>query len=260
MPVSSRKLDFESEDCPIGAAVSGMLLRGDTSSPSSEDGLRVGIAVGITVSDRVLAEKRWVTQSPPVRTSLPGDPSADRPCRRSQWRWSRPSLRSLALRPIRKLVDEALLELSAAFSKLYAREGRPSIPPEQLLRALLLQAFYTVRSERTLMEQLEYNLLFRWFVGLSMDDVVWDATAFCKNRDRLLDGDIARKFHDQRPEPAAGPRPALERTLLGRRYVDRGLGQHEELFSPRMIMPHRHREVEQAVADATPSATFMARN
>jgi transposase len=77
------------------------------------------------------------------------------------------------LRPIRKLVDEALLELSAAFSKLYAREGRPSIPPERLLRALLLQAFYTVRSERMLMEQLEYNLLFRWFVGLSMDDVVW---------------------------------------------------------------------------------------
>jgi hypothetical protein len=192
--VSSRKLDFESDDCPIGAAVSGMPLRGETSSPSSEDGLRVGIAVGITVSDRVLAEKRWVTQSPPVRTSLPGDPSTDRPCRRSQWRWSWPSLRSLALRPIRKLVDEALLELSAAFSKLYAREGRPSIPAEQLLRALLLQAFHTVRSERMLMEQLEYNLLFRWFVGLSMDDVVWDATVFCKNRDRLLDGDIARKF------------------------------------------------------------------
>ena len=98
------------------------------------------------------------------------------------------------LRPIRKLVDEGLLELSPAFSKLYAREGRPSIPPERLLRALLLQALYTVRSERLLMEQLEYNLLFRWFVGLSMDDVVWDATVFCKNRDRLLDGDIARKF------------------------------------------------------------------
>ena len=98
------------------------------------------------------------------------------------------------MRPIRKLVDEGLLELSPAFSKLYAREGRPSIPPERLLRALLLQALYTVRSERLLMEQLEYNLLFRWFVGLSMDDVVWDATVFCKNRDRLLDGDIARKF------------------------------------------------------------------
>lgn len=98
------------------------------------------------------------------------------------------------LRVIRQLVDSALAELSRAFAKLYARDGRPSIPPERLLRALLLQAFYTVRSERQLMEQLDYNLLFRWFVGLSADDPVWDATVFCKNRDRLLDGDIARKF------------------------------------------------------------------
>lgn len=98
------------------------------------------------------------------------------------------------LRAIRELVDTALPELSRAFDRLYAREGRPSIPPERLLRALLLQAFYTVRSERQLMEQLDYNLLFRWFVGLSADDPVWDATVFCKNRDRLLDGDIAAKF------------------------------------------------------------------
>jgi transposase len=98
------------------------------------------------------------------------------------------------LRAIRELVDAALSELSRAFDRLYAREGRPSIPPERLLRALLLQAFYTVRSERQLMEQLDYNLLFRWFVGLSADDPVWDATVFCKNRDRLLDGDIAAKF------------------------------------------------------------------
>src|SRR3974390_478610 len=98
------------------------------------------------------------------------------------------------LRAIRELVDAALSELSRAFSKLYARDGRPSIPPERLLRALLLQAFYTIRSERQLMEQLDYNLLFRWFVGLSTDDPVWDATVFCKNRDRLLDGDIARRF------------------------------------------------------------------
>jgi transposase len=98
------------------------------------------------------------------------------------------------MRPIREIVDEALRKLSSAFSRLYAREGRPSIPPERLLRALLLQAFYTVRSERQLMEQLNYNLLFRWFVGLSPDDPVWDATVFCKNRDRLLDGDIACKF------------------------------------------------------------------
>jgi transposase len=98
------------------------------------------------------------------------------------------------LRAIRALIDEALTGLSRDFNKLYARDGRPSIPPERLLRALLLQAFYTVRSERQLMEQLDYNLLFRWFVGLSADDPVWDPTVFCKNRDRLLDGDIAAKF------------------------------------------------------------------
>lgn len=98
------------------------------------------------------------------------------------------------LRAIRTLVDAVLLEMSRSFAKLYSRDGRPSIAPERLLRALLLQAFYTVRSERQLMEQLEYNLLFRWFVGLSTDDAVWDATVFCKNRDRLLKGDIACKF------------------------------------------------------------------
>lgn len=98
------------------------------------------------------------------------------------------------LRAIRELVDTALKDLSRSFDRLYARKGRPSIPPERLLRALLLQAFYTVRSERQLMEQLDYNLLFRWFVGLSADDSVRDVTVFCKNRDRLLDGDIAAKF------------------------------------------------------------------
>jgi transposase len=92
------------------------------------------------------------------------------------------------------MVDGALKELSPQFERMYSDVGRPSIPPEQLLRALLLQMFYTVRSERQLMEQLDYNLLFRWFVGLSMDDQVWDATVFCKNRDRLLEGDIARLF------------------------------------------------------------------
>jgi len=98
------------------------------------------------------------------------------------------------LRPIRALVDEALEVLSPAFERLYSRVGRPSIPPEKLLRALLLQAFYSVRSERQLMEQLDYNLLFRWFVGLPMDADVWDATVFSKNRDRLLEGNIAARF------------------------------------------------------------------
>ena len=98
------------------------------------------------------------------------------------------------LRAIRAIVDEALEVLSPAFEGIYATTGRPSIPPEKLLRALLLQAFYSVRSERQLMEQLDYNLLFRWFVGLSMDAPVWDVTVFTKNRERLLAGDIARKF------------------------------------------------------------------
>ena len=101
------------------------------------------------------------------------------------------------LRAIRALVDAVLAELSPSFEALYARVGRPSVPPERLLRALLLQAFYTVRSERLLMEQLDYNLLFRWFVGLSADDPIWDATVFTKNRQRLLEGDIARAFFDR---------------------------------------------------------------
>src|SRR6478752_6491308 len=98
------------------------------------------------------------------------------------------------LRTIRRLVDGALEALSGDFAKLYAKLGRPSIPPEKLLRALLLQAFYTIRSERQLMEQMDYNLLFRWFVGLSMDAPIWDVTVFTKNRERLLAGDIAAKF------------------------------------------------------------------
>jgi transposase len=98
------------------------------------------------------------------------------------------------LRPIRFMVDDALKHLSPVFGRLYSAYGRPSIPPEKRLRALLLQVLYTVRSERMLMEQLEYNLLFRWFVGLHMDETVWVPTVFSKNRDRLLEGDIAEKF------------------------------------------------------------------
>jgi transposase len=90
------------------------------------------------------------------------------------------------LRPVRAMANEALRELKPCFSKLYAKTGRPSIAPEKLLRALLLQVLYSVRSERMLMEQLNYNLLFRWFVGLKLDDAIWDATVFGKNRQRLL--------------------------------------------------------------------------
>ena len=100
------------------------------------------------------------------------------------------------LRAIRRITDRALERLSPRFGTLYVNFGRPSIPPERLLRALLLQALYTIRSERQLMEQLDYNLLFRWFVGLGMDDAVWAPTTFTKNRDRLLDGDIAAAFFD----------------------------------------------------------------
>ena len=98
------------------------------------------------------------------------------------------------LRAIRQMTDRALARLSQKFTRMYSTIGRPSIPPEQLLRALLLQVLYTVRSERMLMEQLEYNLLFRWFVGLNMDDRVWDPTVFSKNRDRLLAANVAALF------------------------------------------------------------------
>src|SRR5579863_4323731 len=98
------------------------------------------------------------------------------------------------LRTVRTLVNEALAVLMGDFSALYSPIGRPSIPPEKLLRAMLLQAFYSIRSERQLMERLEFDLLFRWFVGLGIDDAVWDHSVFSKNRDRLLEGEIAAKF------------------------------------------------------------------
>src|ERR1700678_3049143 len=101
------------------------------------------------------------------------------------------------LRAIRLITDTILMQLSQVFSRMYAKLGRRSIPPEKLLRALLLQVLYTVRSERMLMEQLEYNMLFRWFVGLNMDEPVWDVTVFTKNRKRLLKADIAKKFFEQ---------------------------------------------------------------
>jgi transposase len=101
------------------------------------------------------------------------------------------------LRAIRTLVDRVLARLNTRFERMYAGTGRPSIAPEKLLRALLLQILYTVRSERMLMEQLSYNLLFRWFVGLNMDEEVWVPTVFSKNRDRLLEGDVAEAFFDE---------------------------------------------------------------
>ncbi len=122
-------------------------------------------------------------------------------------------------------------DLSAEFEKLYARFGRPSIAPEKLLRALLLQAFYSVRSERQLMEQLGYNLLFRWFVGLSMDAAVWDVTVFTKNRERLIEGNIAAKLMTAVLNQAR-VKAVVGRPFLGRRHADRGVGQHKS-FRPK---------------------------
>jgi transposase len=100
------------------------------------------------------------------------------------------------LRAIRRMTDEVLRALSPRFTKMYSDIGRPSIPPEQLLRALLLQGLYTIRSERLLMEEIDYSVLFRWFIGLSMDDPIWSPTTFSKNRDRLLQADVASAFFD----------------------------------------------------------------
>ncbi len=110
------------------------------------------------------------------------------------------------LRPLRKMVDEILRGMNRDFEEMYSNTGRPSIPPEQLLRALLIQALYSVRSERMLMEQLDYNMLFRWFVGLTLDDEIWDVTVFTKNRDRLLEANMAKRFLDAVVEQARGKR------------------------------------------------------
>lgn len=106
------------------------------------------------------------------------------------------------LRAIRSMTDEALAGLSRKFDQIYEPNGRRSIPPEYLLRALVIQILYSVRSERLLMEQIEYNLLFRWFVGLPQDEAVWDVTVFTKNRDRLLKGEVAEAFFCQITEQA----------------------------------------------------------
>jgi transposase len=124
------------------------------------------------------------------------------------------------VRLIRPLANAALDRRSAEFERMYSAVGRPSIPPEQLLRALLPQALFTVRSERQLMEQLTYNMMLRWFVGLSKGAPLWDVTVFTKNRDRLLAGDTAR---------SARAAAAVGKAFLGRRHADRSLGLDEEL-------------------------------
>src|SRR5690606_24807615 len=133
------------------------------------------------------------------------------------------------LRPIRTMVDAALKGLSRRFDAMYSQVGRPSIPPEKLLRALLLQVFYSVRSERLLMEQLDYNLLFRWFVGMSVDEPVWDHSTFTKNRERLIEAKVARKLlrraacRERRPGPLSNGHVTGEGTPMGGRPAGKGM-------------------------------------
>ena len=131
------------------------------------------------------------------------------------------------LRPIRRVVDTVLKRLSPRFEGMYAHGGRASIAPEKLLRALLLQCLYSVRSERLLMEQLDCNLLFRWFVGLNLDDPVWDFTVFSKNRERLLQAEVARAFFRGDWGIGTGARAAVERTLYRGWDPDRNWGGTE---------------------------------
>ncbi len=127
-------------------------------------------------------------------------------------------------------MDAALEQLSRRFDGIYAKGvGRPSVPPEQLLRALLLQVLYTIRSERQLIEQIDYNLLYRWFVGLELDDEVFSATVFTKNRERLLKGEIAQHFFEAVPGAGGVGGVGVIGALHGGRDADRGVGEPEEL-------------------------------
>ena len=130
------------------------------------------------------------------------------------------------LRVVRTMVDEVLAALSPQFDRMYASEGRPSIAPEKLLRAQLLQMLYSIRSERLLMEEIDYSMLFRWFVGLNLDEEVWDPTVFTKNRDRLLEAEVAKRAGGG---TGAGERPDLGRTLHGGWQAAGSLGRGEEL-------------------------------
>ena len=133
------------------------------------------------------------------------------------------------LREVRKVTDTVLRSLNAEFDALYAESGRPSIAPEYILRALLLQVFFSVRSERLLVEQIDYNLLFRWFVGLGMDDAVWNHAVFSKNRDRLLNSEVAQRFFAEVNRQAK--KFMSDEHFIGGRHADSGVGLAEELPS-----------------------------
>ena len=158
------------------------------------------------------------------------------------------------LRAIRGLVNEALVALEHEFSALYAPIGRPSIPPEKLLRAMLLQAFYSIRSERQLMERLEYDLLFRWFVGIGVDAAVWDHSVFSKNRDRLLEGDIATRFL-----AAVLDQPRVKKLLSTEHFTVDGT-LIEAWASLKSFKPRDGSDEPPAVAAAMPKPTSMARS
>ena len=158
------------------------------------------------------------------------------------------------LRAIRGLVNEALVALVDEFSALYAPIGRPSIPPEKLLRAMLLQAFYSIRSERQLMERLEYDLLFRWFVGIGVDAAVWDHSVFSKNRDRLLEGDIATRFL-----AAVLDQPRVKKLLSTEHFTVDGT-LIEAWASLKSFKPRDGSDDPSAVAAAMPKPTSMARS
>jgi transposase len=132
------------------------------------------------------------------------------------------------VRAIRRMTDQALKEISEEFDELYSATGRPSIPPEKLLRALLIQMLYSVRSERLRMEEIERSLLCRWFVGLDQDEPVRVATVISKNRERLLEGDIATKFFRERDRASARPGIDVGRALQRGQHVDRGVGGREK--------------------------------
>jgi transposase len=151
------------------------------------------------------------------------------------------------LRAIRALVDEVLRDMSREFDGLYARVGRPSIPPERLLRAQLLQIFYSIRSERLLMEQLDYNLLFRWFVGMDMDEPIWAPTVFSKNRDRLLNQDIARSFFRRVVERAKDL--MSDGAFHGRWHADRRVGEPEEFSAEGRRHRRGRRRLSRAAAE-----------
>jgi len=161
------------------------------------------------------------------------------------------------LRAIRALTDAALEAMSGDFTTLYSGMGRPSIAPEQLLRAMLLQAFYSIRSERQLMERLEYDLLFKWFVGLGVDDAVWDHSTFSKNRDRLLAGEIAARFL-----AAVLAQPQVKRLLSSEHFSVDGtlIEAWASMKSFKPTQPRREEPRPAMPADATRRSTFGARS